>query len=166
MSFLIDEYEGWSAEEAVQRFKLYSEYVEKVKSALPKSAYSFATAHWHYQSQDRHCPHDGWVEHLKIWESASGDRKQYRQTQIELRLLGAFHDAHLELNYKDVRSYTLSVQPNGKQLTNQNAGHGDWLIDEVRLSENNLVLHDILFANRSRWLIEASDIMWEWKPLN
>jgi len=165
MSFLIDAYEGWSAEEAVRRFKVYGEYLEKVKNALPKSAYSFATAHWHYEFQDRHCPHDGWVEHLRIWEDASCDRKEFRQTQVEVRLLGAFHDAHLELNYKNVRSYTLSAQPNGERHVNQNTGHGDWLIDEVRLSENNLVLHEILFANRGRWLIEATDFLWEWKPL-
>ena len=88
-----------------------------------------------------------------------------RHTQIDVRLLGAFHEAHLELNYRDVRSYTLSAQPSGKLQADQNAGHGDWLNDEVRLSENNLVLHEILFRNRSRWLIEASDILWEWKPL-
>jgi hypothetical protein len=165
MSFLIDAYEGWSAEEAEQRFKVYAEYLEKIKGALPKSALSFVTAHWHYQFLDRHCPHDGWVEHLKIWESASGDRKEYRQTQIALRLLGSFHDRYLELNYEDVRSYTLTAQPNGDHQASRNAWHGDWLIDEVRLSENNLVLHEILFRNRSRWLIEASDFLWEWKPL-
>jgi hypothetical protein len=165
MSFLIDAYEGWSAAEAVQRFKLYAEYLEKIKGGLPESAFKFASAPWHYQFQDRHCPHDGWVEHLKIWESASGESREFRQTQIDVRLLGAFHEAHLELNYKDVRSYTLNAQPNGKQYGNQNTWHGDWLIDEVRLSENNLVLHEILFRNRSRWLIEASDFLWEWKPL-
>jgi len=164
MSFLIDAYEGWSAEEAEQRLKVYAEYLEKVKSALPKSAYGFVTAHWHFKFQDRHCPHDGWVEHLRIWEDTSGDRQEIRQTRIDVRLLGAFHDAHLELNYKDVRSYMLSAQPR-KQQANQAAGHGDWLIDEVRLSENNLVLHEILFRNRSRWLIEASDFLWEWKTL-
>jgi hypothetical protein len=161
MSFLIDAYEGWSAEEAVRRLKVYGEYLENVKGDLPESAFRFASAPWHYQFQERHCPHDGWVEHLKIWESASGDRKQHSQTQIELCLLGAFHDAHLELNYKDVRSYALCAQPHAARKM----GHGYWLIDEVRLSENNLVLHEILFRNRSRWLIEASDFLWEWKPL-
>jgi hypothetical protein len=165
MSFLIDAYEGWSAEEAVQRLKVYAEYLEKVKGGLPESAFKFASAPWHYQLQDHHCPHDGWVEHLKIWESASGDRKQHRQTQIEVHLLGAFHDAYLELNYKDVRSYTLSAESNEKQHADQAARHGDWLIDEVRLSEDNLVLHEILFRNRSRWLIEASDVLWEWKSV-
>jgi hypothetical protein len=35
---------------------------------------------------------------------------------------------------------------------------------EVWLSENSLVLHEILFSDRDRWPIEASDILWEWKP--
>ncbi len=98
MSFLIEAYKGWSAEEAPQRFKV-----------------------------------------------------QCRQTQIELRLLSAFHDAHLELHYEDVSSYALSAQPHANQPAGQNVGHGDRLIDEVRLSENNLVLHEILFSDRGRW---------------
>jgi hypothetical protein len=30
MSFLMDVYKGWSAEEAAQHFKVYFEYLEKV----------------------------------------------------------------------------------------------------------------------------------------
>jgi hypothetical protein len=46
-----------------------------------------------------------------------------------------------------------------------NVGHGDWLTDEIRLSDRNLVLHEIEFSRGSRWLIEAEDIVYEWKPV-
>jgi hypothetical protein len=166
MNFLIDKFGTWDASNVEEYFKAYAEYLETVRSSLPDSAFSFAAAPWHYQFQDHHCPHDGWVEHMKVWELASGERKQHRQIQIDLRVLGAFHDGYLDLQYKNVSSYTLSGQPHGNHHGPTRLGHGDWLIDEVRLSENHLVLHEILFSDRGRWLIEASDILWEWKPLN
>jgi len=44
------------------------------------------------------------------------------------------------------------------------SGHGDWLFDEIRLSENGFVLHEVLFSNDSLWLIEAKDISCQWRP--
>lgn len=46
-----------------------------------------------------------------------------------------------------------------------NAGHGDWLIDEIRLSDRNLVHHEILFNDGNRWLIESKDIKISWLNL-
>ncbi len=43
-------------------------------------------------------------------------------------------------------------------------GHGDWLIDEVRLSEREFVLHEVEFSHGSRWIIECEDLIYQWKP--
>ena len=164
MSFLIDKFSTWSHQEAEACFRAYADYLESVKNALPASAFAFATAAWHYQNNDHRCPHDAWVDQLRIWESASGDRKQDRQIQIDLRLFGAFHDGYLDLSYKNVSSYRLDGHPRGDSRRLAHIGHGDWLIDEIRLSDSGFVLHEILFSSRGRWLIEASDISCEWKP--
>lgn len=164
MSFFIDKFDIWSPQEAEACFGAYSQYLESIKNSIPASAFEFAVATWHYQHDDHRCPHDGWVEHVKIWESASGDRKQHRKIQIDLRLLGAFHDGCLDLSYKNVGSYRLDAPPRGEPRRSAHVGHGDWLIDEIRLSDNGLVLHEILFRSRGRWLIEAADISSEWKP--
>jgi hypothetical protein len=37
-------------------------------------------------------------------------------------------------------------------------GHGDWLYDEIRLSERGLVLHEVEFSSNGHWLIECKDI--------
>ncbi len=41
---------------------------------------------------------------------------------------------------------------------------GDWLYDEFRLSDNGHLLHEIEWADGGRWLIEADDIEFDWRP--
>lgn len=137
----------------------YREYLSTVRKRLPPSAYDFASAPWHYDYSDHKCPHDSWMESFLIREQSSGDRQQVRETEIAIRLLGAFHDGYVEFSYRGVRSYS-ALGAMGKPKI----GHGDWLIDEVRLSDNNLVLHEILFSSGSRWVIESHDIQFHWIP--
>ena len=137
----------------------YREYLESIRDGLPRSAYEFASATWHYNYNDHRCPHDSWVESIEILEPSSGIRHKEREIEIAIRLLGAYQDGHLELSYAGVRSYSLS-NGNGSPKTS----HGDWLVDEIRLSENNLVLHEILFSSETRWTIESRDIFIVWKP--
>ncbi len=97
------------------------------------------------------------MESFLIREPSSGNRHEVREIEIAIRLFGAFHDGRLELSYPSVRSYsTFGVTGKPK------IGHGDWLVDEVRLSDNNLVLHEILFSSGSRWIIESRDIQFRW----
>ena len=141
-----------------ERSKVYREYLRSVKDRLPASALEFATAAWHYDYSDHRCPHDSWVESLTIDEPARGGRLEARSLRISTHLLGAFHDGHLLLDYADVQMYSL-------ENPKTRSGHDDWLFDEIRLSENGFVLHEVLFSNDSLWLIEAKDISWQWRPL-
>ncbi len=141
----------------VSELRAYTEYLQSVKERLPLSAFEFAAAAWHYDHNDHRCPHDSWVESLTINEPARGARLQDRSLRISTRLLGAFHDGHLLLDYVEVHMYSF-------ENPKTRAGHGDWLVDEIRLSETGLVLHEVLFGNDCRWLIEAKDILCEWRP--
>ncbi len=143
--------------ELLEQSRAYREYLQSVKERLPLSAFEFATAAWHYDYSDHRCPHDSWIESLTIDEPATGGRLQNRSLRISARLLGAFHDGHLLLGYADVQMYSL-------ESPKTPSGHGDWLIDEIRLSDNGFVLHEVLLSNNSRWLIEAKDISCEWRP--
>jgi hypothetical protein len=159
MSFLLDVLSKPSGREDVAiAFQAYTAYLESIRHALPESAYEFATAQWHYNYSDHRCPHDSWLESLTISDPASGNRREIRHVEIGVRLLGAFHDGALELSYPGVCSYLLS----GASSISGNAGHGDWLTDEIRLSEKNMVHHEVLFSNGSRWLIESKDIHFRW----
>jgi len=160
MSFLLDPpASSLGPQEIVEVFAKYSEYLDSIRNALPQFAYEFAVAPWHYNARDHRSPHDSWVESLTISEPATGSRHENRHLEIAVRLLGAYHDGYLELSYPEVQSYSFI----GASHAAENAGHGDWLVDELRLSERGLVLHEILFRSGSRWLIEAKDIRVTWE---
>jgi hypothetical protein len=146
-----------SPSEVLDGFAAYKRYLESVKERLPFSAFEFATAAWHYDHTDHRCPHDSWVESLTIQETGRAEGLRDRSLHISVLLLGAFHDGHLSLNYTGVHQYSLKSSKAG-------AGHRDWLIDEIQLSENGLVLHEVSFSNNAHWLIEAKDILFEWRP--
>src|SRR5262245_29350461 len=136
----------------------YCSYIESVREQLPDSAYEFATAPYHYDASDHRSPHDGWLESLIVREPATGDRKQNRSLEIDVRLMAAYHDGHIELSYSDVRRY--SLQSGGQN----ELGHGDWLYDEIRLSEQGFVLHEVEWARGGVWLIECGNVAYQWRP--
>jgi hypothetical protein len=81
-------------------------------------------------------------------------------------LLGPHHDGKLELTYRNVHSYSFVSHRGFRIDRNEEKGvyfHGDWLTDEVRLSENDLVIHEIEWEHAD-WLIECKDIEAKWKP--
>jgi hypothetical protein len=158
MAFLVDSLTT-DADSFKNQLEAYYQYLASVKDRLPPDAYSFATASWHYDFSDHRSPHDSWVESITVREPSAGDRQQHRQIEITVLLLAAYHDGHIALTYKDVRNYKLSSD--SAPLRN---GHGDWLIDEVRLSESGLAIHEVEFASGARWLIECADLQYQWKP--
>ncbi|MGY4535281.1 hypothetical protein ACVW0Y_004434 [Pseudomonas sp. TE3786] len=136
-----------------RQWEAYEFYLYQHKDDFPPSAYAFATASWHYDPQHHHCPHDSWLESVVITELSEGLRKEQRTLQIKAVLLGAFHDGHLEIQYLDVHSY---------EMRNDAAHQGDWLYDEVRVSDAGRVIHEIEWVN-GRWLIECRDISVNWR---
>lgn len=147
-----------SNDEFQNAWQAYRDYLQSVKERLPRSAYEFAAAEWHYNFEDHKAPHDGWLEELIVREPAFGDRKQHRSLEIFIRLFAAYHDGFIELTYKNVRSYSFGKPADS--LPN----HRDWLYDEIRLSENGLVLHEIEWDSGD-WLIECEDVFYERKTL-
>jgi hypothetical protein len=144
------------------RFNAYLDYLQSLRGKLPNSAYEFAVADSHYDPAAHECPHDGWVESLTI--SEPHERGQKRTIEISLRLLAAYHDGYIKLDYQDVRSYSMRT-PADFKAPPLGVGHGDWLTDEIPLSEDGLVLHEIEFSRGSRWIIECRDIIYQWQPI-
>lgn len=151
----LNSYEEWQS-----AWSNYCNYLESVKSLLPGSAYEFASAPWHYDFHDHRAPHDGWVEEVLIREPALGERKEKRSLEVFVLLLGAYHDGHIELRYSEVDSYSLT---SGVSI---GLGHGDWLYDEIRLSDQGRVLHEVEWSRGGSWLIECGDVSYEWIPLD
>jgi hypothetical protein len=138
----------------------YRQYLESIKTQLPTNAYEFAIASWRFSPESHMDPHDSWLESLTIREPASGERAEIRSVDITIRLLGSYHDGRIEIIYKNVQSYSIHSSPQA------NDGHGDWLYDEIRLSERGYMLHEIEWARGSEWLIECADFTYCWMPFD
>ena len=160
MTFILDAYRS-EKDDFLKHWATYRDYLESMRAQFPPGAFAFATANWHYDATDPRCPHDAWVERLTISEPSSGERSEHRSIAIHLRLLGAYHDGHIELFYPRVFSYQI-------QSPSCIRGLGDWLYDEFTLSPAGHVSHEIEWAGfpskeGSRWIIEASDIAFHWE---
>jgi len=156
MTFILDTLEG-DQETVANRFSAYYRYLEEVRDKLPENAYSFATAPWHYDPRDSKCPHDSWLEEMRIFEPAEGERQEVRRIKIVIRLLGSYHDGFIELSYPDVNKYIIETPESDFA-----SAHGDWIIDEIRLSEHGRVIHEIIFHRGTRLLIESNDVIYRW----
>jgi hypothetical protein len=143
------------------RYEQYANYLGSVEARLPLNARHFATIPWHYDHEDHRCPHDAWLETLNITEASSGERHERRGISIRIRLLGDYHDGHLELKYEEVDIHSVET-PAGLELPGQ-SGHGDWLIDEITLGESDSVVHQILFSRGYTWRIQSRDVLAGWQ---
>jgi hypothetical protein len=146
-------------------FERYNNYLKQNEAAFPPRAHELATSNWFYNPGDHRTPHDGRLESCQISETQ--ELKAHRRLySISLRLLGAYHDGHIEIIYPKVFSYSLLGSMPGEVTS-----HGDWGYDEFRLSERGYLIHEIEWAGapgaqrRSfSWIIEADDIDYRWIP--
>jgi hypothetical protein len=135
----------------------YGPYLSGILQDLPPAARAFVVADWHYDVSDHRCLHDAWVDSVSINERAQGERRQHRRTEIVVKLFGAFHDGHAQLHYTGVKACSFECE-------DASHGHGDWIIDEVRLSPAKTIIHEVLLT-KARWVIECADIEWRWTEL-
>jgi hypothetical protein len=119
----------------VAAFAVYREYLEAKKSRFPVSVFALASSEWYFDFTDRRCPHDSWLDAVRVEEPSAGQRRELRSLTMTILLLGAYHDGYIELVYPDVYSYDLAGMHVGR-------GHGDLQYDEFRVSEQGRVIHE------------------------
>ena len=129
----------------------YSEYFRLIRDKLPPQVKMFAEAEWHYDFKNPKCPHDSWVERVVITESSDGVAKADRGLEIHVTLLGAYHDGLIELLYLGVYSYQIRGRSGDRPRSLR--PHGDWLIDEIRMSDDGHIIHEVEFE-RATWEVE------------
>ncbi|MEO8071875.1 MAG: hypothetical protein ABI686_01385 [Acidobacteriota bacterium] len=149
-----------------ENWQAYQNRLQKIKKRMPLSVQEYALADWHYNFSDHRCPHDAWLEHLIVRELVSGERSEIRSLEIEVKLLGAYHDGYIEFHYKEVKSYCFD-QPHrqGKWETTKKR-HKDWIVDEVDLSGNGYILHEIEWLDGGHWFIECRSFEYNWIPID
>lgn len=131
----------------------YLTYLESCKDKLPVAAYDYAKASWHYDMTDPRCIHDAWLLSFAIKEaSLERPERQPERFDIEISLLSAFEDRVLKFAYEDVVQYRLETPA-------QIHAHSEVYFDEIRLSAQENVVHEILFMSNVRWVIEAKSFI-------
>ena len=155
MAFILSEQLDADDSDPRLLWRRYQEYVRRNQASFPPGAFTLAMSEWFFGSDDHRAPHDAWLESMTFEEPASGERSEIRHLALRVRLLGAYHDLHLELFYPRVFSYSLNHPQVGE-------GHFDWRYHELRLSEKGTLIHEIEWAGRpgveGRWLLEVSDV--------
>jgi hypothetical protein len=128
----------------------YSAQVDLWKDKLPTAAYEYAKAPWHYDMQDARCVHDAWLLSC-VFQEASLQEPHVKPTRfnIEISFLTGLEDHVLKFSYTNVLHYRLE-SPNPTEI------HSDVYFDEIRLSERDHMIHEILFMSKVRWIIESS----------
>lgn len=161
MTFILSaERTGPGPETMREGFRRYAEYLAANRVRFPPSGYTLATSDWYYAARDSRSPHDAWLEAITIEEPSTGKRNELRTVTIRIRLLGSYHDGHLELYYPRVYRYRLDLHAG-------ESGHHDWRYDEFRLTDDGHLLHEIEWYHMNelgRWVIEADDVQLLWRP--
>ena len=103
----------------------------------------------HYAVDTPQSLHDSWVQSLIIEERPIVTGKSCRTQEIHVKLLGPDHDGYKYLDYEGVFAHSLVSPYENPFSGGLQEGHGDWLVEEVRLSEHGLVEHEIWFADQS-----------------
>jgi len=107
------------------------------------------------------CLHDSWVNAIVVDEKGSGDREEYRSIEITMKLLGSYHDGVHVITYQHVKGYSLSASQTHRLAAA--VGHGDWLIDELIISSDNLLYHEVHFSEGAHLAVFCEDVSYQWK---
>lgn len=136
----------------------YGKYLQSIRGKLPEHVYAFAANPDHFNLESHSSLHDAWLESVVVNEVATGERSEIRQLEVKLSLLGAFHDRRIHLHYTGVAQYSFKAPPKYDQSRFQHIAHGDLFTHEIRLGNNGLIIHELLFERDATFLIECVDI--------
>jgi hypothetical protein len=133
----------------------YRLYLESVKDRFPSNALEYASASWHYDYTDPRCVHDAQATSIGVLEQHEPAEPGDRCLDIRIRLSDAIGDRWIEFRYSRVSRYHLSFEVDTD--AEHPRGHGAWLLDEVVLTEDGHVAHEIQLE-RGVWRIECEDL--------
>jgi hypothetical protein len=148
--------------DSIESFRKYRKYLEDNHDRFPSAAYALATSDWYFDFQCHECPHDAWLESVRVDEHSMGKSHEIRSAAITIKLMGAYHDGTIEIYYPKVFEYRF----NSLALE---GGHRDWRYDELRLNEKGHLIHEIEWngcQDNGSWVIVASEVEFKWTPFS
>src|SRR5712671_6315432 len=90
---------------------IYEKYIQSIRKKLPEHIYAFAANPNNFNFQSHSSLHDSWLESFNVKEVATGKRNEIRKLEIEISLLGPFHDRRIHLCYTGVTQYSFVTPP-------------------------------------------------------
>jgi hypothetical protein len=143
-------------------FTGYARYLQTVRNAMPAHVFAFASDPRHFDLLSRSSLHDAWLEELSVREIATGERHEIRRTQVELRLLGPYHDRRIHLLYEGVTGYRWEMPTRHGEPRYEHVAHGDLYTHEICMTDHGLMTHEIEFERDARLVVEFADFRhWE-----
>ena len=151
--------ESWTFQETLRRYEQYKEYLESIREKLPKSAYEFATASWHYGEDPRN-PHDYVIQSFDLLQIKADSQGTHQEPSLDIRIMvnTNYEGGWLRLTYKSVHTLSLSTSEAISPIDTTG-----WRVDEIELSENGFVAHLVRFDCDINWRIECEDIEFGWE---
>jgi hypothetical protein len=137
-----------AVEEDYQASLDYGAFLKRISPKLPEETRLFAVAAWYQDPRSHDCPHDAWLEEVKL--SVADERR--RTLNLSLTVLGAYQDRLLTFNYFNVTEF----RPDLSQMGPNNLD--DWLHDEYDIMESGGLSHEILWRYGAQWRIVAERI--------
>src|SRR3974377_181628 len=106
-------------EEELRAGREYSQHLASIASRLPIETKSFALAPWYRDPTCHDCPHDSWLLDASLKAGIS----DARMLNLDMTLLGAYHDRILSFQYSNVVELRIDIIGIDKENV------GDWLFD-------------------------------------
>jgi hypothetical protein len=147
--------EGWDYD-----YDSYFDNLNKNKNDFPQAIYSFAANRENYGSLSHESLHDAWLEVCSVTEVATGLRSEKRNLRIDMSFLGAYHDLKILLSYEGVKSYVFHKNETHTLPPLVDVGHGDLLVHEFSVDNEESVVHEMLFSSGSNFKIVFGNLMW------
>ena len=135
-------------EEGLRLCRDYERHLEGIAARLPDETREFALAAWYRNPGHHDCPHDAWLLDLDVKARAG----RHDKLDVELTLLGAYHDRILRFRYSGVSELKLEVSGAGASKV------GDWVWDEFDIAGQGGVSHEIQWMFGPPWRIVAEQV--------
>jgi hypothetical protein len=130
-------------------WRQYIRYLDDHKVQIPDNIINMVKDDWYFNARDHRCPKDAWVIETRLSNGYNPETRQKESAEYVIRLLGAYHDLHIEYRYKDV--FSVDVQGTGGDLTSKR--YDDWKIDEFTVADEGYIKHSIYFGSGKMWTI-------------
>ena len=147
--------EGWEYD-----YSGYFDNLNKIKNDFPEAIYAYAANQENYGSLSHESLHDAWLDVFSVTEVATGLRSEKRSLRIDMSFLGAYHDLKILLSYEGVKSYGFHKNEKSTLPPHENVGHGDLLVHEFSVGDQNSIVHEMLFSSGSNLKIVFGNLIW------